>query len=357
MFANRADEENQNPTNAPEKPTNVALDRLLQLACAMQRCVVHANCAPGAKKQICVRIGIATGPAVVGFYGLQQPFPYNCWGWTVDEARRLELNAASGAILLEESAYESASKSFSFEPQAAVGAIRGGDMAKPLFDYSLIPKGSDGAADSSYTSIEARSSSQDEKTGTEKVATKRKPPRAKAKKNLSAVGAAGGGSNEKLSMSWRSDSGVEKENLQQKKIGGGGHWSKRAGMKTKSIADHRVPLRDQIFRDLESTESLNLSSGSVGRFSAKGDRRSSGSWLPAAVVHTVASTDSMDALTTFAEEIYTSVKTPEIFSGYTQVLGTGGVYKQGKAAPSMKKQETLLCRSRSGLMVPKRGLR
>eukprot|EP01047_Picozoa_sp_COSAG01_P056275 COSAG01_NODE_6362_length_3712_cov_9.819541_4_plen_322_part_00 len=73
-----------------------------------------------------VRIGIALGPVVVGFFGLQQPFLYNCWGWTVDEASRLEAAAESDGILLDASAHAHVGGGYKFSPQPAHAARRSG---------------------------------------------------------------------------------------------------------------------------------------------------------------------------------------------------------------------------------------
>ena len=40
-FRTALQEESRNASNMPDKPTNPALDRLLELACTMQRCVAH----------------------------------------------------------------------------------------------------------------------------------------------------------------------------------------------------------------------------------------------------------------------------------------------------------------------------
>jgi hypothetical protein len=119
----------------PAPPPAAALARLLQLALGLQRCVLHANDEvvghprqwPGLPS-LRVRIGIALGPVVVGFFGLQQPFLYNCWGWTVDEASRLEAAAESDGILLDASAHAHVGGGYKFIPQPAHAARRSGQQ-------------------------------------------------------------------------------------------------------------------------------------------------------------------------------------------------------------------------------------
>ena len=314
-FKTALEAENQNASNMPDKPTNLALDRLIQLAGCMQRCVAHANSAPNATKNLSVRIGIATGPAVVGFYGLQQPFPYNCWGWTVDEARRLERAASSGSILLETSAHEAASNAFSFEPQAAVGAIRGGDMAHADFDYRLLESDAENAAgESSYRSIEApkRKHTRSEPNATPDIAATRPSNGVEIADRV----------NSDNSGRLESTGGMDKENhsVRQNENGheeGGkkNHWSRRPGCRTR-LSQTRMPLKVQAsvgrIRSLESSSSVNLRGGATATRSTGASsssvgqhRRQSGSWLPPAIVH---SSESSESLTTFAGEMFGRVE-------------------------------------------------
>ncbi len=290
-------EEDLNASNMPDKPTNPALDRLIHLARTMHRCVEHVNCAPNTTKKLSVRIGIATGPAVVGFYGLHHPFPYNCWGWTVDEARRLESAAPGGSTLVEASAYEAASPTFSFEPQAAVGAIRGGELQSPQFDYRLLGTDTANAAKESGQSFSSVQPPKHNVKGKGKTNPKR---------TVAARRGVGDSSNDRHGHG--DEVSVDKENRSLKEPSGGAHWSRRPGCRTRSSRSSRVPLKAQasvgrIFLPSASTTSLNRSRATVNA-SMIDARRTSGSWLPAAVQ----SAASAESLVTFAEEMFDRVE-------------------------------------------------
>lgn len=290
--------ETEDPDNSSlvdnDKPPSAALDRLIQLACTMQRCIAHVNCAPNATKKLSVRIGIAMGPAVVGFYGLHHPFPYNCWGWTVDEAHRLENAAPSGSILVEASAYEAAPKTVSFEPQAAVGAIRGGDFPSPQFDYRVL-----GSDEKKAAGGPARSSSG---TSNSKKPPQHKYNRGKATQKAASKAAAAGFTAEKVSDGALSG----KENLHAKARENPVHWSRRPGCRTRSLT--RVPLKAQASAGrviASSTSSTHLNgAGTTHNFNSSDGRRVSGSWLPPVVQ----STASAESLLTFAGEMFDRVE-------------------------------------------------
>ena len=296
-------EESRNASNMPEKPTNPALDRLLELACTMQRCVTHVNCAPNTAKKLSVRIGIATGPAVVGFYGLHHPFPYNCWGWTVDEARRLEKAAPGGSILVEASTYEAAAPSFSFEPQAAAGAIRGGDIPSPEFDYRLLDTDAANAAkESSSKTLSSRKPFSHKAKGTGAAKSKG------AAKGSVAVASAGAVSEQGTDRCGQGDQfSVDKENRTLNVgIEKAAHWSRRPGCRTRPSS--RVPLKTQLsvgglFKTSTSTTFLNGSRATCNA-SFVGERRESGSWIPPAVRSAV----SAESILTFAGEMFDRIE-------------------------------------------------
>ena len=211
---------------------NEAVERLVQLAKAMQRCVAHANASPEARKwglgtPLCLRVGIATGPAVVGFFGVGQPFCYNAWGWTVDEARRLEGNAPAGGILLEASAHEAvAGSGYDFDAMKAHGAIRGGDGPRPEYDYSLVGGGA-----------KKKSASRPSVT-----APKRREEQPKAVSDAKVPTDVAG-----------------KEN----RAGSRGRLSLRPGMRTKA-AGRAVPLREQLRNGRASISRQRSRASSVG---------------------------------------------------------------------------------------------
>ena len=126
------------------KPKNLALDQLVQLAFGLQRCAMHANdetvghpCKWPEVGRLQVKIGIAVGPAVVGFFGLERPFLYSVSGWTVDEARRLERAAKPGAIILDVTAHRLVGSVYHCEPLAARDARRSGPSEGAQWDYEL----------------------------------------------------------------------------------------------------------------------------------------------------------------------------------------------------------------------------
>ena len=301
-FRTALQEESRNASNMPDKPTNPALDRLLELACTMQRCVAHVNCSPNTAKKLSVRIGIATGPAVVGFYGLHHPFPYNCWGWTVDEARRLEKAAPGGSILVEASAYEAAAPSFSFEPQAAVGAIRGGDMPSPEFDYRLLDTDAANTAKESSTTFTSVKPSNHKAKGTSAAKANG------AAKGSIVVHSAGVVSENGTDRRGKGDEfSVDKEN-RTLNVGNekAAHWSRRPGCRTRPSS--RVPLKTQpsvggLFKTSMPTTFLHRSRATCNA-SLIGERRESGSWLPPAIQSAV----SAESILTFAGEMFDRIE-------------------------------------------------
>ena len=164
-----------------EQPASQALDKIVQLGLALQRCVIHMNeiavadaaraasrrgkrPKPKAKAvavanrsddedealpagagaigveeveeeeeegepqpplRLAVRVGIAIGPAVVGFFGMTgEPFVYDVCGATLDEAVRLEgSDGNDSGILLDSKAAEVMGCVYTLEERRAVGKV------------------------------------------------------------------------------------------------------------------------------------------------------------------------------------------------------------------------------------------
>ena len=105
----------------------------VQSALAMLDALDEINCRTGHKFQL--RIGINTGPVVAGHVGSRERVAYTVMGDTVNVARRLESQADSGMILVNESVKDACGDAFAFE-FVSESVVRGRKVATRM--YSVV---------------------------------------------------------------------------------------------------------------------------------------------------------------------------------------------------------------------------
>ncbi len=92
--------------NSPDQQEDHAL-RAARAACRIiQRCLEAHRALPQAEQHLHFRIGINTGPAIVGNVGTEALFNYTAIGDTVNLAERLQAAARNGQILLNKTTYD-----------------------------------------------------------------------------------------------------------------------------------------------------------------------------------------------------------------------------------------------------------
>ncbi len=97
---------------------------LAEMALAMQEAVEKFNREQG--YEICLRIGMNTGPVVAGVIGLNK-WTYDLWGDTVNTASRMESQGIPGAIQVTDATYERLKDQYLFEERARI-LIKGKGM-------------------------------------------------------------------------------------------------------------------------------------------------------------------------------------------------------------------------------------
>jgi adenylate cyclase len=75
-----------------------------------------------------IRIGIASGPVVVGVVGTKKCF-YDVWGDTVNVASRMESTGLPGRIQVSTETYENAKEQFEFESRGPIDVKGKGQVA------------------------------------------------------------------------------------------------------------------------------------------------------------------------------------------------------------------------------------
>eukprot|EP00727_Mastigamoeba_balamuthi_P014060 m51a1_g9277 putative adenylate cyclase (732) ;mRNA; r:108981-112972 len=85
--------------------------------------------------RILLKIGVSVGPIVAGVIGITKP-RYDCWGYTVDIARKLSLDAMPGEILVTRELVMNYKETFLFECNAPSRVYGVGEVAT----FRLIPR-------------------------------------------------------------------------------------------------------------------------------------------------------------------------------------------------------------------------
>jgi PAS domain S-box-containing protein len=92
--------------NSPDQQSDHALRAVRAAQAIMQRAQEAHHRFNDASLQLTFRIGIATGPAMIGNVGTNDLFNYTAIGDTVNIAQRLQVSAQAGQVLLQKSTYD-----------------------------------------------------------------------------------------------------------------------------------------------------------------------------------------------------------------------------------------------------------
>jgi adenylate cyclase len=119
--------------NCPDLQEDHAM-RAARAALAIMRRTLEAHKKfPNPELHLGFRIGIATGPAIIGNVGTKELFNYTAVGDTVNLAQRLQVAARLGQILLQKSTYDSVAKSVIAAPLTPL-AIKGREQPAEVFE-------------------------------------------------------------------------------------------------------------------------------------------------------------------------------------------------------------------------------
>jgi adenylate cyclase len=118
------------PTVTPKDAANA-----VSAAVAMQRRMLSINDELRAEgyPEIGIGIGLHTGEAIVGYIGSERRSEYTAIGDTVNTASRLESNAASGKILISETAANAAHTRYQLVPRDPI-SVKNREQPVPLFE-------------------------------------------------------------------------------------------------------------------------------------------------------------------------------------------------------------------------------
>ena len=92
--------------NSPDPQSDHALRACRAALEIVQRSIDANNNLPGAEHQLVFRVGVTTGPAIVGNVGTRELFNYTAIGDTVNLAQRLQSSARPGQVLIQKSTFE-----------------------------------------------------------------------------------------------------------------------------------------------------------------------------------------------------------------------------------------------------------
>jgi adenylate cyclase len=95
---------------------------------------LHRNFA-GDEHCLSFRIGVATGPAIIGNVGTSDLFNYTAIGDTVNLAQRLQVTAEPGEILMQKSTYEIVADKVKAEPLEPI-SVRGREQLVEVYRFT-----------------------------------------------------------------------------------------------------------------------------------------------------------------------------------------------------------------------------
>jgi len=90
------------------------------------------------RRQLQIRVGIASGPVVAGIIG-ERKFSYDLWGDTVNTAARMESSGVPGRIQLTESTRQLLGERYPLQARTGVEVKGKGVMSTWLLDPTAVP--------------------------------------------------------------------------------------------------------------------------------------------------------------------------------------------------------------------------
>ncbi|HSQ38928.1 MAG TPA: adenylate/guanylate cyclase domain-containing protein, partial [Anaerolineales bacterium] len=121
--------------NTPDLQTDHALRAVRAAHNILLRAIASHKNFPETLHHLKFRIGIATGPAIIGNVGTSELFNYTAIGDTVNIAQRLQVTAEPGQILLQKSTYDIVVDAINAEPLEPI-SVRGREQLVQVYRFT-----------------------------------------------------------------------------------------------------------------------------------------------------------------------------------------------------------------------------
>jgi PAS domain S-box-containing protein len=121
--------------NTPDLQEDHPLRAVRAAEAILRRAVESHKNFPEALHHLRFRIGIATGPAIIGNVGTSELFNYTAIGDTVNLAQRLQVAAEPGQILLHKATYDIVAAKINAEPLAPI-SVRGREQLVQVYRFT-----------------------------------------------------------------------------------------------------------------------------------------------------------------------------------------------------------------------------
>jgi adenylate cyclase len=121
--------------NSPDLQADHALRAVRAAHDILRRTVASHKNFPESLHHLNFRIGIASGPAIIGNVGTSELFNYTAIGDTVNIAQRLQVTAEPGEILLQKSTYDIVADAIHAEPLEPI-SVRGREQPVQVYRFT-----------------------------------------------------------------------------------------------------------------------------------------------------------------------------------------------------------------------------